>query len=136
MSTNFIRWKLKFLWWVFQVQSEKKSPKPPREWKTARNILDNVDDGQESNSDKNGQPSPVSVLETPFDEESPSPLEFKEITNDLQGMFHSSHFQTLALTSRHGSVMHIAFLFEMLLKPSSPSPGSRRITNPVTTSQS
>ncbi|KAG0565974.1 hypothetical protein KC19_7G028200 [Ceratodon purpureus] len=67
-----------------QVQSEKKSPKPPREWKTARNILDNVDDGQESNSDKNGQPSPVSVLETPFDEESPSPLEFKEITNDLQ----------------------------------------------------
>lgn len=62
-----------------QVQSDKKSPKP------RRNIAGNVDDGQEANSDKNGQPSPVSVLEPPFGEESPSPLKFKEITNDLQG---------------------------------------------------
>jgi hypothetical protein len=53
----------------------------------ARSILDNVDDGQESNSDKNGQPSPVSVLEPPFEEESPSSLEFKEITNDFHGSF-------------------------------------------------
>jgi len=44
------------------------------------------DDEQDSNSDNIGQPSPVSVLEAPFEEESPC-LEFKEITNSLQGSY-------------------------------------------------
>jgi hypothetical protein len=46
-----------------------------------------VDDGVAADLmfHKSEQPSPISVLESPFEEESPSPLEFKEITNDLQG---------------------------------------------------
>jgi hypothetical protein len=34
---------------------------------------------------KNEQPSPIYVSESPFEEESPSPFKFKEITNDFQG---------------------------------------------------
>lgn len=52
----------------------------------ARNIPNKVDDEQDSNSDNNEQPSPVSILEAPFEEESPC-LEFKEIANGLQGCY-------------------------------------------------
>lgn len=54
-------------------------------------ILHNVNEaGQDSSSDKNEQPSPVSVLDPTFEsEDSPSPLEFKEIADDFQGQLPS-----------------------------------------------
>ncbi|KAL3699647.1 hypothetical protein R1sor_017669 [Riccia sorocarpa] len=43
------------------------------------------DDALEACDRKDGQPSPISVLDSPFEElESPSPKEFKEINSDLQ----------------------------------------------------
>jgi hypothetical protein len=42
-------------------------------------------EGADFTFDKNEQPSPISVLESPFKEESLGALESKEITNDLQG---------------------------------------------------
>ncbi|XP_024396119.1 uncharacterized protein [Physcomitrium patens] len=70
-----------------KVQNAKNSPQPLRTRATARKTLHHhiEESSQDSSSDKNGQPSPVSVLDLPFEsEESLSPLEFKEITNDLR----------------------------------------------------
>jgi hypothetical protein len=39
----------------------------------------------EVNNEKAEQPSPVSVLDSPFQEETPSPKGFKEISSNLQG---------------------------------------------------
>lgn len=69
---------------AFQVHNVKESPDPPRDWTAHFNISNKVDDELDSNSDNNGQPSPVSVLEAPFEEECPS-VEFKEIADSLKG---------------------------------------------------
>lgn len=76
---------IKNLRFACQVQNFEKGSKPPRERTTAaQDIPSKVDDEDDSNSDNNGQPSPVSVLEALFEEESPC-LEFKETTNNFQG---------------------------------------------------
>jgi len=69
-----------------QVQNFK-SPQPPRLWSTeTQDISIKKDDNLDSNSDNSVQPSPVSVLEAPFEEESPC-LAFKESTNSVQGSY-------------------------------------------------
>ncbi len=81
---------------LLQVESREQS-RTQRPWLMKRDVADRlvVDDGVAADLmfHKSEQPSPISVLELPFEEESPSPLEFKEITNDLQGG------QVLAITS-------------------------------------
>lgn len=63
-----------------QVESQKQSRTQERPCLMSMDV-----EGADFTFDKNEQPSPISVLESPFKEESLGALESKEITNDLQG---------------------------------------------------
>ncbi|KAG6551502.1 hypothetical protein Mapa_006925 [Marchantia paleacea] len=73
---------------LHDVQVGKQGSKNSKSWMLATETLENGDgDGaSETSVEKCGQPSPVSVLDSPFEAEIPSPVEFKELTSDLHDL--------------------------------------------------
>ncbi|OAE27007.1 hypothetical protein AXG93_1774s1170 [Marchantia polymorpha subsp. ruderalis] len=73
---------------LHDVQVGKQGSKNSKSWMLATDTLENGDgDGaSETSVEKCGQPSPVSVLDSPFEAEIPSPVEFKELTSDLHDL--------------------------------------------------
>ncbi|CAM6090930.1 unnamed protein product [Calypogeia fissa] len=71
-----------------EVPVNQQGSKCSKAWSIATETLENGDgDGaSETSVDKCGQPSPVSVLDSPFEAEICSPVEFKELNSDIQDL--------------------------------------------------
>ncbi|KAL2608661.1 hypothetical protein R1flu_027234 [Riccia fluitans] len=73
---------------LHDVQVGKQGSKSSKNWMLATETLENgdADAASETSVEKCGQPSPVSVLDSPFEAEIPSPVEQKELTSDLHDL--------------------------------------------------
>ncbi|KAL3676695.1 hypothetical protein R1sor_026643 [Riccia sorocarpa] len=73
---------------LHDVQVGKQGTKSTKSWMLSTETLENgdADGASETSVDKCGQPSPVSVLDSPFEAEIPSPVEQKEPTSDLHDL--------------------------------------------------
>lgn len=66
------------------IPSEQPPPSSPASCSPPNHLHHSESGASEVNNEKAEQPSPVSVLDSPFQEETPSPKGFKEISSNLQ----------------------------------------------------